>query len=95
MHFCPVASCKRQQKGFPRKYNLFEHMKRSHPNFSQKGQDRTQGEEAEIRGTRDGISSGGGRMIEELERLCAIKAKVDGDIRALERTMSILGDSAP
>ena len=94
MHYCPVASCKRQSKGFPRKYNLFEHMKRCHPNFNERGQDRTQGEEAEIMSAGDVTRSGGRRMREELNRLCAIRAELDGDIRALQRTMSILGDSA-
>jgi len=28
---CPITSCKRNTKGFPRKYNLFEHQKRCHP----------------------------------------------------------------
>jgi hypothetical protein len=36
-HFCPITSCKRHVRGFPRKYNLFEHQKRCHssqsPNF--------------------------------------------------------------
>jgi len=31
---CPNASCKRHTKGFPRKYNLFEHQKRCHPTTS-------------------------------------------------------------
>jgi hypothetical protein len=30
LYLCPVRSCKRHQKGFPRKYNLFEHQKRCH-----------------------------------------------------------------
>jgi hypothetical protein len=33
-HCCPVPSCKRHIKGFPRKYNLFEHQKRCHPGQS-------------------------------------------------------------
>ncbi|KAH8654638.1 hypothetical protein BGZ60DRAFT_435756 [Tricladium varicosporioides] len=31
---CPNISCKRHTKGFPRKYNLFEHQKRCHPTAS-------------------------------------------------------------
>ncbi|KAN0102279.1 hypothetical protein V8E51_012789 [Hyaloscypha variabilis] len=33
-HYCPIPSCKRHTKGFPRKYNLFEHQKRCHPGQS-------------------------------------------------------------
>jgi len=94
MQFCPVALCKRQQKGFPRRYNLFEHMKRCHPNFNGREQDCTRGEHAEIMGAGDVIKSGGGRIRDELERLSSIRAEVDEDIRALERAMSIIGDSA-
>jgi hypothetical protein len=36
-HCCPITSCNRHVRGFPRKYNLFEHQKRCHssqsPNF--------------------------------------------------------------
>lgn len=32
---CPITSCRRYTKGFPRKYNLFEHQKRCHPGQSQ------------------------------------------------------------
>jgi hypothetical protein len=31
---CPINTCKRNTKGFPRKYNLFEHQKRCHPSQS-------------------------------------------------------------
>lgn len=31
IYLCPVRTCKRHQKGFPRKYNLFDHQKRRHP----------------------------------------------------------------
>lgn len=30
LYRCPVRTCKRHHKGFPRKYNLFEHQKRIH-----------------------------------------------------------------
>jgi len=30
-HYCPIVTCKRHRTGFPRKYNLFEHQKRCHP----------------------------------------------------------------
>ncbi|KAE9373000.1 hypothetical protein N431DRAFT_337096 [Stipitochalara longipes BDJ] len=33
-HYCPIPSCKRHTRGFPRKYNLFEHQKRCHPGQS-------------------------------------------------------------
>lgn len=29
-YYCPITSCKRHIRGFPRKYNLFEHQKRCH-----------------------------------------------------------------
>jgi len=31
---CAIPTCKRHTKGFPRKYNLFEHQKRCHPGQS-------------------------------------------------------------
>jgi hypothetical protein len=33
-HCCPISSCKRHIKGFPRKYNLFKHQKLWHPGQS-------------------------------------------------------------
>ncbi|CZR52082.1 uncharacterized protein PAC_01959 [Phialocephala subalpina] len=33
-HFCPITSCKRHVRGFPRKYNLSEHQKRCHSSQS-------------------------------------------------------------
>lgn len=30
-HCCPITSCTRHRKGFPRKYNLLKHQKRCHP----------------------------------------------------------------
>lgn len=44
--------------------------------------------------TGDVIRSGGGRLQEELERLCALRVEIDGDIEALKRTMDILGNSS-
>lgn len=89
-----MASCKRQQKGFPRKYNLFGHMKRCHPNSNPKEQNDTEGEEEESMGSGDVIVTSDGRVKEEWERLHQFRAELDGDIRALERTMSLVGDSA-
>jgi hypothetical protein len=87
-------------KGFPRKYNLFEHMKRCHPTFTAGSR-----EQRTIRGEKLGenegqvgesgdvvMRTGSGRMTEELERLCAIREEADGNIRALKRALSILGD---
>jgi hypothetical protein len=42
---CPVVTCKRHTKGFPRKYNLFEHMKRCHPNVNAEEQTCFHGDE--------------------------------------------------
>jgi hypothetical protein len=33
-HCCPIPSCKRHIKGFPRKYNLYKHQKNCHPGQS-------------------------------------------------------------
>jgi hypothetical protein len=33
-HCCPISSCKRHIKGFPRKYNLYKHQKNCHPGQS-------------------------------------------------------------
>lgn len=30
VHYCPFVSCNRHTRGFPRKYNLFQHQKRCH-----------------------------------------------------------------
>jgi hypothetical protein len=42
----------------------------------------------------DVANASGGRLREELERLCALRGEIDGDIEALKRTLDILGESS-
>ncbi|KAH7319354.1 hypothetical protein BKA65DRAFT_100629 [Rhexocercosporidium sp. MPI-PUGE-AT-0058] len=32
MHYCPITTCNRHRKGFPRRLNLLAHKRRCHPN---------------------------------------------------------------
>jgi hypothetical protein len=42
----------------------------------------------------DVARTGGRRLREELERLCALRAELDSDIAALKRTLDIFGDAS-
>lgn len=114
---CPITSCKRHARGFPRKYNLSEHQKRCHPDQSlnaaiasiqrspnrtifdrtekeklQIGDDEASSPEMEI---NTGVGKArDGRLREKLERLCALRTEIDGDIEALKRALDVLGDSS-
>jgi hypothetical protein len=45
--------------------------------------------------TMDVGRNSGGRLREKLERLCKLRAEIDGDIEALKRTLDILRESSP
>ena len=105
---CPIATCKRHTRGFPRKYNLFEHQKRCHPGQSlgtttaavsgvegfQQAQD---GEEGASSPESVDIAKLAGvetrRVHEKLRALLAKRVELDKDIEALRRTVDILGDA--
>ncbi|KAN0099015.1 hypothetical protein V8E51_014678 [Hyaloscypha variabilis] len=104
---CPITTCKRHTRGFPRKYNLFEHQKRCHPGQSlgtttaavsgvegfQKAQD---GEEEASSPESVDIAKLAGvetrRVHEKLRALLAKRVELDKDIEALRRTVDILDD---
>jgi hypothetical protein len=108
-HCCPITSCKRHVRGFPRKYNLFEHQKRCHsaqlPNLaplsileqqnhtsnSMKGQQ----ESYEGGSSPEMVTGGGGRLREKLENLYKMRAEMEVDIKALERSLDLLRKDSP
>jgi hypothetical protein len=82
-HCCPITSCKRYVRGFPRKYNLVEHLKRCHssqsPNLAPPSILRQQNHTSEsMNGQQESydggaslemVTGGGGRLREKLENL--------------------------
>ncbi|KAH8598583.1 hypothetical protein B0O99DRAFT_44914 [Bisporella sp. PMI_857] len=100
---CPITSCKRHIRGFPRKYNLFEHQKRchssqspsilrqqNHTNYSMNGQQESYkgGSSSEM------VTEGGGRLKEKLENLYKMRAEIEVDIEALKRSLDLLGEDS-
>ncbi|RDW77157.1 hypothetical protein BP6252_05210 [Coleophoma cylindrospora] len=107
-HCCPVTSCKRHVRGFPRKYNLFEHQKRCHsspsPNLTSLSIPRQQSytsdnmkekQESYESGSSADMATGGGRLREKLENLYKIRAEIDLDIETLKRSLNLLGKDSP
>ncbi|KAH8682884.1 hypothetical protein BGZ60DRAFT_524229 [Tricladium varicosporioides] len=107
-HCCPITSCKRHIRGFPRKYNLFEHLKRCHPSqstnvappsiFKQQNHSSSsmkgQQESCEGRSSPEIVTGGGGRLREKLENLYKVRAEIEVDIEALKRSLDLLGEDS-
>ncbi|RDW64094.1 hypothetical protein BP5796_10596 [Coleophoma crateriformis] len=108
-HCCPITSCKRHVRGFPRKYNLFEHQKRCHSSPSpdltppsiprqqnHTSDDMTGEQESYESGSSADMATGGGRRLrEKLENLYKMRAEIDLDIKALKRSLHLLGEDSP
>jgi len=108
-HFCPITSCKPHQRGFPRKYNLFEYQKRYHSSQSLdlvppsilRQQNHTSDNMKRQEESYNGESSsetatvGGRRLREKLGNLHKMRAEIDTDIQALERSWAIMGEDSP
>lgn len=108
---CPVTTCKRHVRGFPRKYNLFEHQKRCHPsqspNSTSPPTSGPQGPAAYRTKVQQEVghenrsfaemttASGDGRLKEKLENLYKMRAENEGNIEALERALKFLGGDSP
>jgi hypothetical protein len=112
-HCCPITSCKRHVRGFPRKYNLFEHQKRCHssqsPNLAPLSilrqqnhtSDSMKGQQESYEGgsSSEMVTGGGGRLREKLENLykmqAEIEAEIEVDIKAVKRSLDLLGENSP
>ena len=108
-HCCPITSCKRHVRGFPRKYNLFEHQKRCHssqlPNLAPLSileqqnhtSDSMKGQQESYEGgsSPEMATGGGGRLREKLENLYKMRAEMEVDIKALERSLDLLRKDSP
>jgi len=94
-HCCPITSCKRYVRGFPRKYNLAEHLKRCHssqsPNLAPSGQQ----ESYDGGASSEMVIGGGGWLREKLANLHEMRAEIDVDIKAVERCLEFQGESSP
>ncbi|CAG8981773.1 hypothetical protein HYALB_00004715 [Hymenoscyphus albidus] len=98
---CLITTCKRHTRGFPRNYNLFDHQQRCHSGQSPRPMLSSLVRNASAEDAQDGIKAlisskltiGGGRLQEELERLCPLRMEIDSDIEALKRTVDIMGES--
>ncbi|KAH6718122.1 hypothetical protein BKA61DRAFT_599055 [Leptodontidium sp. MPI-SDFR-AT-0119] len=105
-HCCPITSCKRHVRGFPRKYNLFEHQKRCHfsqsPNLAPSSILRQQNHTSDnMKGQQESYEGGssskivtkvGERVREKLENLYKMQAEIEVDIDALRRSLDLLGE---
>lgn len=100
-YFCSVLSCKRHRKGFPRRYNLLQHMKLCHPDQSssllrahQEGSfAKSVNESLEADFVVGGKSSEGGedRLRNNLKELKELRDEIIGDIEILEGAVGITG----
>ena len=107
-HCCPITSCKRHVRGFPRKYNLFEHQKRCQssqslnlapPSFLRQQNhtsDSMKGQQESYDGgpSSEMVTGGGGRLREKLENLYKMHAEIQADIEALKRSLDLLGEDS-
>ncbi|KAL5325693.1 hypothetical protein ACEPPN_006823 [Leptodophora sp. 'Broadleaf-Isolate-01'] len=105
-HCCPITSYKRHVRGFPRKYNLFEHQKRCHfsqsPNLAPSSILRQQNHTSDnMKGQQESYEGGssskivtkvGERVREKLENLYKMQAEIEVDIDALRRSLDLLGE---
>ncbi|ERF72194.1 hypothetical protein EPUS_02081 [Endocarpon pusillum Z07020] len=108
-HCCPITSCKRHVRGFARKYNLIEHLKRCHspesPNLAPPSILRQQNHTgAGMKGQQESYeggsfwemaTGGGGGLREKLENLYKMRAEMEVDIEALERSLALMGENFP
>ncbi|KAF7508332.1 hypothetical protein GJ744_009323 [Endocarpon pusillum] len=106
-HCCPITSCNRHVRGFARKHNLSEHLKRCHspesPNLAPPSILRQQNHTGDgMRGQQKSyegesslemITGVGGRFREELENLYKKRAEIDVDIEALKRSWALVGEN--
>jgi hypothetical protein len=90
-HYCPITSCRRHVRGFRRKYNLFEHLKRCHssqsPNLALPSilrqqnhtSDSMKGQQGPYEGgsSSETVTGGGGRLRTKLENLYKMRAEID------------------
>ncbi|CZR61531.1 uncharacterized protein PAC_11428 [Phialocephala subalpina] len=107
---CPLTSCKRHSRGFNRRYNLLDHMRRCHPraaipdtNSQGVADPRSDGagndgeevsEQETAMGTEGmGLKSEKQQPREMLKQKRLQRARLDGDIEALERSLAIMEDS--
>ena len=108
-HCCPITSCKRHVRGFPRKYNLFEHQKRCHsaqlPNLAPLSileqqnhtSDSMKGQQESYEGGSfsEMVTGDGRRLKEELDNLYQMRAEMEVNIKALERSLDYLRKGPP
>ncbi|KAH6699004.1 hypothetical protein BKA61DRAFT_583041 [Leptodontidium sp. MPI-SDFR-AT-0119] len=88
-YYCPVSTCKRHRKGFPRRWNLLDHNKRCHPDqFSLLDEVLEEGSPA--RGG-DGLR-GENRLWARINELKEFRDEIDQEIKALERAEKIMND---
>ena len=105
---CPVTSCKRHVRGFPRKFNLYEHQKRCHSSQSLNllppsilGQQvQTSGSMNERNLSYEGgfspemVVGDSERLREKLEKLHKKRMEIDVDIDAVKRSLDLLGEDS-
>jgi hypothetical protein len=103
---CPIKTCKRNLKGFARKYTLRDHLRHFHPKFAEEptellAQTSPLEQQRENFPTQDGaftenpnpVSSGNGlgeSLAQRLVRLKNIRQELEKDIKAIERTLDIM-----
>jgi hypothetical protein len=104
---CPVKSCKRHLKGFARKYNLSDHLRRCHSGDMERSNSRPSTLDVidpitderrssiptghEIQATS--VTSMGESLTRSLIRLRSSREELEKDIQAIERTLNIMEES--
>lgn len=106
-HYCHFTSCKRHTRGFSRQYNFFLHQKSCHgvrinhrPQRSSlstpaEASNAGTGSETEVGSLENAVDGNRGQELErKLRQLKAIRAEVDNDIAAIERTLGLLTEDS-
>ncbi|KAH7403322.1 hypothetical protein BKA64DRAFT_446990 [Cadophora sp. MPI-SDFR-AT-0126] len=88
MYYCPISTCKRYRKGFPRRFNLLAHKRRCHPEQASSLNELLKDSPRE--GTSG--SRGDNRLWAKLNELKELRHEIDEEIGTLEDASRIMSD---
>ncbi|KAG4411410.1 hypothetical protein IFR04_015452 [Cadophora malorum] len=88
MYYCPISTCNRHHRGFPRRFNLLAHKRRCHPDQASPLSDLLR------YSSRPGADSSRGenRLWAKLNELKELRCKIDEEIGTLEEAARIMSD---
>ncbi|PVH87166.1 hypothetical protein DL98DRAFT_268277 [Cadophora sp. DSE1049] len=89
MYYCPISTCKRYRKGFPRRFNLLSHKRRCHPDQASSLNEVL--EESSTAGRGDGFRNDNSLWV-KLNELRELRRGIDEEIGTLEDAARIMSE---